>query len=261
MSTLDNKKFEDYFEYVLSMHEVDAFIKQESAFLKLMIDDMYLYERQNASKKCDNKSMGFSYIIEEYRNYEKCLDLFSTRMIEEVLRGKENTEGLIHEKYKSFEEFMGDNPNELLYSLIEKYDEDLAHYVRVNGVHIEYFNNYKDYIITNWANFEKNRTIFNELVEELDCFYDDNFRRGKFKRWSRPEIYIYLFKKNEMLDSFEKYYEMEDTTFEEKKNMIKSSDVFTKIMNIEEIKLISEMDKMIKRKLYKRDPKNLKRPR
>ena len=261
MSTTD-KKLENFLEKMLIEYQMEDTISQSDTgrnYYANIINEIYLEERKNASKEYRflSRSMGFMYFIENYKNHEMPLELFSNRMLEEILKEKENTEALIHNKYYSFEEFLEDNPSKFLLDRISKYDEDLANYVKINEKHILFIKKYKEYISTDWAYFERNKKVFNELVEGLDSFFDDNSRQCKFKKMSRPEVYIYLFKNNGMIDSFEKYYEMDDTTFEEKKKLIEENDVFTKIMNIDEIKLISEMDKMIKRKLYKRDSKNI----
>ena len=260
LMSISNKKFENYLENILSKHDLSTL--EDNTFLKNIIDDMYLYERQNASKKCENKSMGFSYIIEEYKHYKKCLDLFTTRMIEEILKEKENTENLIHNKYKTMEAFQYEDyisNNKFFYNLLSKYDKDLANYTRDNWQYIEFLKEYKEYVLTNWNFFEKEKKEFNKLVSDLDLTFDELASKGRIKRWSRHEIYIYLFKNNDMIDQFEKYYDMEDTTFEEKKELIKTSDVFTKIVNIDEIKIISEMDKMVKRNINNKGLKKTKR--
>lgn len=260
--SITDKKLENFLEKMLIGYQMEDTISQSDTgrnYYANIINEIYLEERKNASKEYRflSRSMGFMYFIENYKNHEMPLELFSNRMLEEILKEKENTEALIHNKYYSFEEFLEDNPSKFLLDIISKYDEDLANYVKINEKHILFIKKYKEYISTDWAYFERNKKVFNELVEGLDSFFDDNSRQCKFKKMSRPEVYIYLFKNNGMIDSFEKYYEMDDTTFEEKKKLIEENDVFTKIMNIDEIKLISEMDKMIKRKLYKRDPKNI----
>lgn len=252
MPTISNtdKKLESFLEETLEEYE-NTTNNDKKNNLRLIIDSIYSFERTNAIKSIKglDKSIGFNYFIENYKHHERGLDLFSSRMIEEILKNRENTEALIHEEFSSSRVFINDDPNTFLCNILSKYDTDLSKFTSSNIEHLSVITKYIDYIKTNWDVFEEGKKDFSELVSELDTYYDSHVIKGGC---TRPEIYIYLFAKNCVLDDFRKYYIMEDTSLEETESIIRNNDIFNKINNIDDINQIKEMEKIIKAKLFDR---------
>lgn len=240
----NDKKIEKLLEYNLIKYENSTDELQKFKY-KLVIDEIYAFERSNANKACKNinKSMGFLYFIENYKNYEKCLDFFASRMIDEILYLKEDAESMVHEEYTSFNNYVNDKPKSFVIDIISKHDEDLSGFVKGNISEIKSIDNFIGVVGQNWTGYESDKSEYKSLISKLDRYYDEN---GRKSNCTRADILIYLFTRNGMIDDFKKYYVMEDTTEEELDDLIENNDIFKTVFNINDIKLISEMDKIIK---------------
>lgn len=212
---------------------------------KIIIDAIYAFEMEHAQRLCKklDRSLGFMYFSENYNHYEKSLAFFSDRMVNDILNFKENVEGLIHNSYKSFKEYKSDSPRAFLINVISKYDKDLASFLKVNMGVVDSLDNFIEIIGINWESYESDRVEYDKLISKLDKFYNEHELLLNFPR---IDAYIYLFKKNGMINDFKKYYVMEDTTDEEMEDIIEDSDIFSNELSIRDIKLIAEMDRIIK---------------
>lgn len=186
---------------------------------KIIIDAIYAFEMEHAQRLCKklDRSLGFMYFSENYNHYEKSLAFFSDRMVNDILNFKENVEGLIHNSYKSFKEYKSDSPRAFLINVISKYDKDLASFLKVNMGVVDSLDNFIEIIGINWESYESDRVEYDKLISKLDKFYNEHELLLNFPR---IDAYIYLFKKNGMINDFKKYYVMEDTTDEEMEDII-----------------------------------------
>lgn len=218
---------------------------------KIIIDAIYAFEMEHAEKVCKklDRSLGFAYFTDNYTHYEKSLSFFSERMINDILNFKENTEGLIHDSYKSFKDFKSDSPRAFLINIVSKYDRDLATFLKVNVDVINTIDNFIGMVGLNWEFYELDKASCTNLISKLDKFYDEH---ETLFNCPRVDAYIYLFEKNGMINDFKKYYVMEDTTDEEMDEIIKNNNIFERNLSIRDIKLIAEMDKIIKENNNKR---------
>ena len=218
---------------------------------KFVVDSIYGFERENAEEACKSldNSLGFAYFSEYYKSNKRCLNFFCFRLIDEILIFKENVEGLIHEQYSSSFEFLNSNPKCFLISIISKYDDDLASYIKVNIADMKIIDNYIDMLKLNWREYEEERNECVSLISKLDDYYDKN---GIKCKCSIIDIYIYLFTRNGMIPELKKYYKMEDTTDEEFDELIRESDIYSISKSIDDIRMIAEMDKIFKENIKKR---------
>jgi hypothetical protein len=219
--------------------------EEPSSSGKIIIDAIYAFEMEHAQLACKklDRSLGFIYFSENYNHYEKSLAFFSDRMVDDILNFKENVEGLIHDSYKTFQDYKSDSPRAFLIDVISKYDKDLASFLKVNMAVIDSLDKYVEIIGINWESYEEDREECSKLISKLDKFYDEH---SAVMSCPRTDAYIYLFKKNGMINDFKKYYVMEDTSEEEFNDIIEKSDIFANELSIKDIKLIAEMDKIIK---------------
>ena len=97
--------------------------------------------------------------------------------------------------------------------------------------------------------FSKMTNLSKDLITKLDAYYDKN---GSKCKCPRVDLYIYLFKNNDMIEDFKKYYIMEDTTDDEFNEMIENSDIYDKQLTMKDIKMIAEMDKIFKENINKK---------
>ena len=240
----NDKKIEKLLEQNLIKYDNSSDEMQRFRY-KLVIDEIYAFERTYAAKVCKDfdKSMGFIYFIENYRNHERCLDFFAKRYIDEILYFIEDAEGVIHDNYNSFSEYESDRPKGFLIDIISKYDEDLSKFIKVNINEVKPIDNFIDIVRQNWRGYEIDKNDCNKLISKLDLYYDEHGRRSNC---TKTEILIYLFSRNDMIDDFKKFYVMEDTSEEELNELIEKNDIFKENLDIRDIKLISGMDKIIK---------------
>ncbi len=220
--------------------------EEPSSSGKIIIDAIYAFEMEHAQIACKklDRSLGFIYFSENYNHYEKSLAFFSDRMVGDILNFKENVEGLIHDSYNTFQEYKSDSPRAFLVDVISKYDKDLASFLTVNMAVIDSLDKYINAIGLNWESYEEDRNECARLISKLDKFYDEH---SAVMNCPRVDIYVYLFKKNGMISDFKKYYDMEDTSDEEKDEIIENSDIFQNELSIVSINLIAEMDRIIKK--------------
>lgn len=222
---------------------------------KLIVDEIYAFERTTANKACKklDKSMGFIYFIENYKDYERCLLFFASKYIDEILYFKEDAETLIHDNYSTFTDYEDDRPRGFLIDMISKYDTDLSKFIAVNMSEIKPIDDFINRVGHNWYGYESDKNDCSQLISKLDAYFRENGNRCSI---TETDLLIYLFSKNDMLDDFKKYYIMEDTSPEEFDELIENNDVFDRIINkdgkpnkkfsINDIKLIAEMDKIIR---------------
>lgn len=240
----NDKKLENLLENSLSKFYNSA-SDMEKYKHKVVIDEIYDFECERASKSCANldKSIGFKYFIENYRNFELGLNYFASKYIDDILYYKENTEASIHDSNKTFLSFNSNNPKSYLIDIIGKYDEDLSNYIKLNMSDNDSLDLFIDYIKNNWDDFEGDKSEYKQLISTLEKYYDEH---GKNSSCSKVDILIYLFLNNNIINEFKKYYVMEDTTDEEFDELIEENDIYMKISSIRDIKLITEMDRIIK---------------
>ena len=235
-----------FLENVLERYDT-AETEEEKTSLKNTMDEVYAFERANALRKCKtaNKSIGFNYLMENHKNYERCLEFFSSRMINEILTERSNVRELIHQKYSSYKGFLDDDPNKFLCEKIADYDKDLADFTISNISHMDVFAVYVDPI----KDELKWQEEFGKLMTQLDDYYDS---MGQ-KDFTRQEIYVYLFKNNNLLDDFKKYYHIDS---EEVERIAKEDGVFGNLKNISNIKTIAQMNSAIKKAAVIRHSRN-----
>lgn len=222
---------------------------------KLIIDEIYYFERENAIRACSDlsDSLGYIYFSTFYKNFEHSLSFFTKKLIEEILYYKEDAEILAHESYDTFDDFVNDKPKTFLINIISNYDEELGKYTKINTNQVKSFDECISIIKGNWNEFELEKAEFNSLISKLEDYFD---RYGRRYGCCWIDIIVFLFKKNDMTDEFKKYYIMEDTTSEEVDELIENN-IYGKITNIRDIKIINEMDNIIKEYLN-RNGKRLK---
>lgn len=255
LNSNNDRKIEKMLEYNLIKYE-NSNNNEEKYKYKLIIDEIYSFEIVNARKACCNldKSLGFMYFVENYKNHELCLNFFASQLIDEILFFKENTENIIHNSYSSFGDYINDKPKGFLIDIISNYDDELSKFAKLNISDINKFDDFIDLVGQNWIGYDEDRKDCNKLISKLDAYYDRYLSRSNF---SRVDLYIYLFKKNDMIDDFKKYYVMEDTSLEELDDLIENNDIFKNRFSIKNIKHISEMDKIIQEN-YIKEGKRLK---
>ena len=246
----NEKKLERILENTLIKYE-NASTDMERFRYKLVIDEIYAFEIERAEKACKklDRSMGFAYFLENYNNHERCLNFFSSRMADDILNFKEDAENLIHEKFKTYHDYVSSNPRTFLIDIISKYDKDLSRFLKVNIEFVDSIDNFMDLIRLNWSGYEADKADCKDLIAKLDAYYDKN---GSKCKCSRVDLYIYLFKNNDMIEDFKKYYIMEDTTDDEFNEMIENSDIYDKQLTMKDIKMIAEMDKIFKENINKK---------
>ena len=242
----NGQRIQKMLEYNLIKYNIDS-----DNTRKIVIDAIYAFEMEHAKKVCKklDRSMGFIYFMENYNNYEKSLSFFSDKMVDDILYFKENAEGLIHDSYRSFQDYKSDKPRAFLLDVISKYDRDLSSFLKVNIDIIGSIDRFIEIVGYNWESYELDKNECSKLISKLDKYYDEHENMIKCPR---VDAYIYLFKKNNMIDDFKKYYIMEDTTIEEMDEIINTSDIFNNNLSIKDIRLIAEMDKIIKENTNKK---------
>lgn len=245
----NEKKLEKLLEATLKKYE-DATNDMDRYRHKLIIDEIYAFERDYASKACENlpNSIGYAYFLENYKHFDRSLDFFTKKFIEEIIYYKEDAESLVHESYNSFYDYKNDKPKTFIINIISKYDEDLSRFIMLNIDDIKELDNFISIVNGNWREYEFEKSDYNRMISRLDSYYEEN---GSKSSCSKTDLLIFLFSRNNIIDEFKKYYIMEDTSEEEVDELIKNNDVYTKIFNISDIKLIAEMDKIIKDSLSK----------
>ncbi len=252
-----NNKFECFFDNQIQLRDICG-SEEDKNYIDAIINKMYEYERKNAlsSVKNNEESIGFAYILENYSNLERSLLYFTDRITREVLNEREYTETLIHRKFKSTFNLIGNAPKIFLYDIIEKHDKDLANFLKDHDDYIYILDEYIQYIKINWNGFEEEKEYFNKLLSDLDKYYNENTLEfiSKFN-CSKLDILIYLFAKNDMLDMFKRHYIMEDTTPDES-NIIVSESELGDINYIDGIEFIKGMDKIIKSHNYNKTKRN-----
>ena len=255
LNSNNDRKIERMLEYSLIKHE-NSNNQEEKFRCKLLIDEIYAFEMISARKACSNleKSMGFMYFVENYKNHEKCLNFFASRLIDEILFFKENVENKIHNTYSSFNEYISNKPKGFLIDIISGYDEELSKFIKLNASEINKLDSFIDFVGQNWVGYEIDKRDCNKLISKLDAYYDRYLTRSGF---SRVDLYIYLFKKNDMIEDFKKYYIMEDISLEELNDLIEQNDIFKNKFSIKDIKRISEMERIIQEN-YIKEGKRLK---
>ena len=232
--------------------------KNEQEKIKLLESINMIYEfASNSAKdyaKGNENSLGFMYYINNLKNHregERCLEFFSSKMTLEILTRKEDGERLLHEKYKTFSDLENDNPKAYLINIISKHDKDLADFI-ISNSEINSLNYFLDSVIENWRDYEMEKEMFDEIINSLDLYFNMN---GKKCTRSKLDILIHIFKENDMIDLFKKYYGMEDTSPEELDEINNTSDIYNpetidnkkaKLINMRDIKLISEMNRLLK---------------
>ena len=246
----NEKKLERILENTLIKYE-EAPNDMERFRYKLVIDEIYNFEKERAEKACKklDRSMGFAYFLENYNNHERCLNYFSSRMADDILNFKEDAEGLIHDTYKSYHEYVSDSPRAFLIDIISDYDKDLSRFLKINVGCVDSIDNFMDLIRLNWSGYEADKADCKDLIKKLDTYYEKNSSKCKCPRM---DLYIYLFKNNDIIDEFKKYYVMEDTTDDEMNELIENSDIYENQLTMKDIKLIAAMDKIIKENINKR---------
>ena len=246
----NDKKLERMLENSIIKYE-NASNDMERFKYKLIIDEIYAFEIERARKACKklDRSIGFAYFLENYNNHEKCLNYFSSKIADDILNFKEDTESLIHDSYKTYHDFVSSNPRTFLINIISKYDKDLSRFMQVNIGCIDSIDNYMNLVRLNWNGYEADKADCKDLISKLDSYYYEN-NNGCI--CPKIDIYIYLFKNNDMIEEFKKFYVMEDTNEDEFNELIENSDIYDNKLNMRDIKLISEMDKIIKENIKKK---------
>lgn len=249
LKSTNEKKLEKLLETTLIKYD-DATNDMDRYRHKLIIDEIYSFERKFATKACSNlhNSIGYAYFLENYKYFERSLAFFTKKLIEEILYYKEDVESLVHESYNSFLDYKNDKPKTFLINIISKYDEDLSRYIKLNLNDIKELDNFINIVNCNWREFELEKSDYKRMISRLESYYDEN---GQKSSCSKIDLLVFLFSRNDLIDEFKKYYVMEDMTADEVDELIKENDIYTSIFSINDIKLIAEMDKIIKDSLSK----------
>ena len=243
----DNRVMEKMLELYLKKHEEakDEETKRKCEFLMNLVFDSE-FEHANECAKGNNRSIGFAYIIEKFKYYDRCLDFFTYRFANIILDVQ--AESFIHEDFKSFKEFESSNPNTYLLDIISQKDVDLSDFIKTNINELSVINKYKEKIMKNWNKYESKNEM-ERLFSQLDTYYD-NYGNGC--SFTRTEVIIYLCKKNNLILQFEGNYKMEDTSEEELDELIKTNDVEERLSLKKDKDLIYKMDSLIKASINKK---------
>ncbi len=203
MSITNNneKKMEKFLEKHLVAYK-NASTKAEQEKESIIVEAIYREERSNALNECKdpNKSMGFNYFIENYRNHEECLEFFARRMAFEVLIEREDVESKIHSEYPSAYKFLNANPNEYLIEIIKKHDKELGEFVESNlavTTDLNAIQEFADSVCRNWAIFEMENGFFTNLIAQLTEYYDENCKGCNL---TANEIIAYIFNAHNILE-------------------------------------------------------------
>lgn len=253
LSSNNDKKIERILEahlikYDNSKDEEDRFRN------KLIIDTIYSFERTQAERYCNsiNRSIGFAYFINNYKNYKKSLNYFSYKLTDELLFYNEelDVEEVIHEKYNSYESFKEDRPKAFLIDIISKYDEELSDYIKVNMNEIDYIDRYLSLIESNWDAYELDEDKrYENMFCKLKSYYNEKGYKSEF---SIVEILIYLSNKNNIREQFQKNYIMEDLPEEDIDLMFENIGIDEDNISPYDMNLISNMDNIIKKSKNKK---------
>jgi hypothetical protein len=257
LSSSNEKKIERILEANLIKYD-QAESEQERFRRKLIIDEIYSFERLQASKACSklNKSIGFAYFIENYKNHERGLHYFSYKLSDEILCFNEDIEKNVHDKYTSYESFEEDKPKTFFINIISKYDEDLANYIKVNLSEATFIDRYIEVIKSNWINYETIKDLtYQKLFMKLEEYYD---KVGNRSNYTKSELLIHLSKKNNLIDEFKKYYIMEDTSLDELNELIDSNNIDESLLLEYDLELIKEMDEIVEKNKERKVIKRLK---
>ena len=149
--------------------------------------------------------MGFVFVIDNYGNSNILKNFFAEEFISKIFeRDNITLEELIHKTVKSFNQIQKQGINTFLINFIKGYDTYLADYI---CNHIELLDDIKRKIIVignNWDNYIEKINIrrFNILYQEMYRYIDDH---GLILRFSVYELLVYVMKKNNLEDIFNKY--------------------------------------------------------
>ena len=247
LNSNNDKKLERILEANLIKYD-NAKNDDERLRRRMIIDEIYAFERVQADKCCEklSNSIGFAYFIKHYNNFERSLHYFSYRLADEILYMKEDIESLAHNSFNSKEEFMSSGPNNFLISVISKYDEDLANYIKVNILEVDYIANYIKVINDNWDKYNSfNSILYKNMISRSEKIFEEQTIAGRFN-YSKTDILIYLSKKYDMLREFKEYYIMEDTTEDELNELIETNNVDEEKCSEREQNMISMIDSNFK---------------
>ena len=257
LNSSNDKKIERILESNLIKYE-QAESEQERFRRKLIIDEIYSFERLQASRACSklNKSIGFAYFIENYKNHERGLHFFSYKLSDEILCFNEDIEKLVHDKFASFESFEEEKPKTFFIDIISNYDEDLANYIKINATEATFLDRYMEVIKSNWINYETIMGLtYQRLFMKLESFYDNEGTRSNY---TKTEILIHLSKKYNLVNEFKNYYIMEDTSKEELNELIESNNIDENLLSEKDFELIKAMDEIVEKNKERKVIKRLK---
>ena len=238
MSINNCNKLENFLETAITKYNFATEESEKDLYGK-MIDEIYASERKNAAFACrsKDKSMGFAYIVEDYRNHEQGLELFSSRMINEVLTVKTNAKKTIHENYSSYRAF-SDDATGFLCGLIAEYDTDLAEYVKANSLHMQVIEDFTESVEKGWRSNAK----VSEIMKALDEYYAKSFKETKMPK---AELYVHIFKTAHMLPDLERFGFFDGMSDKERETLISSDGFYAKLKNIKDINKVTEMTNII----------------